>query len=73
MIATFLKNADGQFDYVAVLVSAFMIFAIGGTTYGIYRGFQTGRILFSWGFTYGGSGQFYVEREKNPSGFGWWL
>jgi hypothetical protein len=28
-----------------------------------------GRILFSWGSRFGGSGQFIVERDNNPSGF----
>jgi hypothetical protein len=69
MIAAFLKNVDGDFDYPTALFSAFLIFAISGTAWGLYRALKTGRILFAWGSTFGGSGQFYVEREKNSTGF----
>ena len=69
MIAAFLKSVEGDFDYPAALFSAFLIFAIAATALGLYRAFKTGRILLAWGFTFGGSGQFYVEREKNPAGF----
>jgi hypothetical protein len=69
MSAAFLKTVDGDFDYPAALFSAFLIFAISGTACGLYRAFKTGRILFAWGSRFGGSGQFYVERAKNPTGF----
>ena len=69
MIAAFLKTDDGDFDYPAAMMSAFLIFAVAGMAWGLYRAFMTGRILFAWGSTFGGSGQFYVEREKNPTGF----
>ena len=69
MIAAFLKNADGDFDYPAAMFSAFLIFVISIVAFELYRAFKTGRILFAWGFTFGGSGQFYVEREKNPTAF----
>jgi hypothetical protein len=71
MLAAFLKNSDGDFDYPAAMLSLFFVFAVSGTLCGFFRAFKTGRILFSWSFKYGGSGQFYVDKKGNPSGF--WL
>ena len=71
MIAAFLKNVDGDFDYPAAMFSLFLIFCISGMIIGLYRAFHTGRILFSWTPRTARTIEFYVEREKNPSGF--WL
>jgi len=72
MIATFLKNGDGDFDYPVALFSLFITFCIVGTILALYRAFHTGRILFSWTPLTAKTIEFYVEREKNPAGF-WFL
>jgi hypothetical protein len=69
MIATFLKDDDGDFNYPAGMMSLFLLFCISGMVIGLIRAFKAGRILFAWGSTFGGSVRFYVERQKNPTGF----
>ena len=69
MTAHFLKNDEGNFDYPALAISLFIAFVIFGMGIGIFRAFKTNRILFAWGSTFGGSGQFYIERDKNSLGF----
>ncbi|HEY4952534.1 MAG TPA: hypothetical protein VII71_04010 [Verrucomicrobiae bacterium] len=71
MIAAFLKNVDGDFDYPAAMLAAFMLFCIAGMLIGLYRAFHTGRILFSWTPRTAKTIEFYVEREKNALRF--WL
>jgi hypothetical protein len=71
MIAAFLKNVDGDFDYPAATLATFMLFCIAGVLIGLYRAFHTGRILFSWTPRTAKTIEFYVEREKNALGF--WL
>jgi hypothetical protein len=71
MIAAFLKNVDGDFDYPAAMLSLFLLFCITGMFFGLYRAFHTGRILFVWTPRTAKTIKFYVEREKNALGF--WL
>jgi hypothetical protein len=71
MIAAFLKTFDGDFNYPALMLSLFLVFGISGMLWGLWGAIRTGRILFAWGSKYGGSGQFFVEQKRNPSGF--WL
>jgi len=72
MIASFLKNVDGDFDYPAASFSLFIVFCIAGIILALYKAFHTGRILFSWTPRTAKTIKFYVEREKNPAGF-WFL
>jgi hypothetical protein len=69
IIATFLRDSEGDFDYAALLFSLFLAFCISGMVFGLYKAFRTGGILLAWSLYYGGSGRVYIERKKNPGGF----
>ena len=71
MIAAFLKNVDGDFNYPAAMFSLFLLFCIAGMFLGLYKAFRTGKILFSWTPRTAKTIEFYVKREKNRAGF--WL
>jgi hypothetical protein len=72
MIAVFLRNVDGGFDYPVALLSLFIIFWIPGLVLRIYEGIRTGRILSPWSRGTHVTIGIWVEREKNPGGF-WFL
>jgi hypothetical protein len=72
MIAAFLKNADGNFDYPAALFCLFLTLATAGLIRELCRSLRRGSILVSYGLAYGGSGQFLVDRNKNPVRF-WFM
>jgi hypothetical protein len=67
MIAAFLKNDDGDFNYPVAMFSAFLLFVISLTILQLRRALYTGRIWFTYGYM--GSSRFWIYREKNPFAF----
>jgi hypothetical protein len=70
MIAAFLKTADGEFDYGAVIGSLLFAALIGLFVWMLSRALKTGRIPFGAGYM--GSRIYWLERAEKPTGF-WML
>jgi hypothetical protein len=71
MIAAFLKNADGEFDYPVLMLGSFFAFCCWGVAWELRRAWKTGRIFCCFTFEYADPVEFYVQRETNP--FKFWL
>ena len=70
MIAAFLKNVDGDFNYPAAAMSLFLLCSIAACVVELRRCVRRDRILFAWSLPpYGDSGRFWIERETHPFGF----
>jgi hypothetical protein len=71
MQISFLRNAEGEFDYPALLICLFLLLCLVGVVLGLARACRTGKILFSWCPDYGDLVEFYVNRKSRPVLF--WL
>jgi hypothetical protein len=66
MIAAFLKNDDGNFNYPAALVSGFFIVLIAWQIIHLCKSLKNGRVLFGVPRI---SRVKWIERENNPARF----
>jgi hypothetical protein len=67
MIAAFLKTADGDFKYGAIITSLIFPALFYINVWILYRALSKGRIPFGAG--YRGSPIIWIERDKNPAGY----
>ncbi len=70
MFATFLKTADGDFDFGALYASLFFVAIICLEVWMLYRALKKGRIPIGAGRW--GSPVIWIERQTNPLGY-WFI